>query len=328
MMVRSALRSGVDLSLTSFLDRQPVAIDDVKAHVCAGSKAAFAARSYSAALATSHALYDSVGIAGAHPKIPGLRRPYAVFIHGIEVWEGLRADHRATIRNADLVLANSTFTLDRFQSLHGALSNAQVCALATEDEAEPPRAGFDGPPTVLIVGRIEASESYKGHRELIDCWPAVVAGAPGARLVIAGAGSGLAEVRAWAAASPASDAIEVLGFVAEEDLPAVWRRAHVLAMPSRGEGFGLVYVEAMRLGLPVVASTLDAGQEVNIDGETGFNVDLADPADLPRRLIQLLSDRTLAQRLGAQGQARWRELYRFSAFDRRFAPILLDFLAR
>ena len=98
---------------------------------------------------------------------------------------------------------------------------------------------------------------------------------PGARLVVAGTGPDSDRIRARAVALGSS--IEFRGFVPENAIQQVWDEADVFAMPSRGEGFGLVYVEAMRQGLPVVASVHDAAPEVNRDGITGFNVDLDRP---------------------------------------------------
>ena len=80
-------------------------------------------------------------------------------------------------------------------------------------------------------------------------------------------------LRAQADASAAASNIEFTGFLPQGQIDALWSRAHVFAMPSRQEGFGLVYIEAMRRGLPVIASTQDAGQEINLHGVTGFNAD-------------------------------------------------------
>jgi phosphatidylinositol alpha-1,6-mannosyltransferase len=146
--------------------------------------------------------------------------------------------------------------------------------------------------------------------------------------VIAGAGPDASRLRKLAAESPAKESIEFRGFVPEEDMVALWRRAHVFAMPSRGEGFGLVYIEAMRYGVPVIASIHDAGQEVNVDGQTGYNVSLDRPGELGDRLVELLSSPSLARQMGAAGRARWHEHFRFSAFKRRFLPIVDAFLER
>ena len=82
----------------------------------------------------------------------------------------------------------------------------------------------------------------------------------------------------------------------------------------------------MRHGLPVIASVHDAGQEVNVDGKTGFNVSLDRDDELTGRLIELLSDADLCRRMGAAGRDRWRQYFRFSAFRDRLAPILQGFL--
>ena len=132
--------------------------------------------------------------------------------------------------------------------------------------------------------------------------------------------------RKLAADSPASARIEFLGFVPEEAMDELWSKTTVFAMPSRGEGFGLVYIEAMRFGIPVVASTHDAGREVNIDGRTGYNVDMDSPSELPERLIHLLANPDLAAALGQAGARRWYDEFRFSAFQERFIPFLNEFL--
>jgi phosphatidylinositol alpha-1,6-mannosyltransferase len=226
------------------------------------------------------------------------------------------------------LVANSAYTRDRADRIHGAFSRATVCWLATEsDDAVPPVPLRTGPPTVLIVARMD-DLAYKGHRELIDCWSRVVGAVPSARLVVVGTGPGLNALRARAAASPAADQIEFRQFVPEDRMREVWGESTVFAMPSRGEGFGLVYIEAMRHGLPVVASVHDAAPEINVDGVTGYNVDLDRPDELGDRIIHLLRDEALAARLGEAGRRRWAKHFRYAAFRDRFLPILTDFLSR
>jgi phosphatidyl-myo-inositol dimannoside synthase len=146
--------------------------------------------------------------------------------------------------------------------------------------------------------------------------------------VIAGGGIRLEEVRALAMSSPAAANIDVLGFVPEEDLEQLWRRATVFAMPSLGEGFGLVYVEAMRHGLPVIGSIHDAASEVNLDGETGYNVDVERPDDLVDRLVGLLGNLDHAEAVGKRGLQRWQSQYSFAGFQARFTPLLDAFTGR
>jgi phosphatidylinositol alpha-1,6-mannosyltransferase len=93
-------------------------------------------------------------------------------------------------------------------------------------------------------------------------------------------------------------------------------------MPSRGEGFGLVYIEAMRQGVPVIASIHDGAREVNVDGETGYNVDLDQSGELTARLITLLSHPVLRHRMGAAGQQRWHEHFRLACLRSRLLPLI------
>jgi phosphatidylinositol alpha-1,6-mannosyltransferase len=87
----------------------------------------------------------------------------------------------------------------------------------------------------------------------------------------------------------------------------------------------LVYVEAMRYGLPVIASLHDAGQEVNVHGVTGLNVNLDRDGELADALIELLRAPDQLQRMGTAGQQRWSTHFCRSAFERRLRPILEDF---
>ncbi len=279
-----------------------------------------------ALFAHDHFVYDHIGLARAHNLLPVPRRPYLTFILGFEFWENARPVHLRAARRAHTLLTITAYTRDRAERTHGGFARAKVCWLATEaDEplAAPRRA--DGPPRVLILGRIDQFH-YKGHAELIACWPQVVRAVPDAVLTIVGDGPGAARYRRMAAALPCADRIEFRGFVPEDKMEDVWSETTVLAMPSRGEGFGLVYIEAMRAGVPVIASVHDAAPEVNLDGQTGYNVNLDRPDELPERVIHLLRDRDHAECLGRNGLARWREHFRYSAFRDRFRRHLHEFL--
>ena len=291
---------------------------------CGGRRMAYVLRVQGRALRADAVFYDSLSMARAHFMGPARRRTALAWMHGIEVWEDARPTHLAVARRVDVLVTNSNFTRRRAAELHPDLDGARVCWLGTESDRAPTVGQCaDGLPTVLILSRID-ERSYKGHHELIEAWPAVVRRVPEARLLIAGAGPGLEEIRRLAHASPAATNIELTGFVPAEQLPALWARTSVFAMPSRGEGFGLVYIEAMRHGVPVIASRQDAGQEINADGETGFNVDLEHPAELVEALVALLGDPQKARTLGATGRHRWRQHFTWSAFRSRFWTIVVE----
>jgi len=229
------------------------------------------------------------------------------------------------LRRADLVLVNSAYTLRRAEPTLGPLRNVRLCRLGAYADEAPPAVAPDGPPTVLLLGRVEPGWP-KGQGVMVSLWPRVVAAVPEARLLLVGKGPALEPLRELARQSSAAGLIEVAGFVPEAEIEAVWRRARVFAMPSLTEGFGLVFIEAMRRGLPVIASLADAGAEVNVDGATGFTIARDNEARLVEALVALLRDSNLAARLGAAGRDRWRSEFCFSAFARRLEAATADFL--
>jgi phosphatidylinositol alpha-1,6-mannosyltransferase len=292
-----------------------------------GSKFSFSLKALKAGFSCGHFVFDACHLSQVH-RLPLLRRkPYLTFIHGIEIWENAKTRYVQSAQGATMLLANSEFTRQRTDRIHGGFARARVCWLATEsDEARPPRDNSRLPPQVLILGRLE-TERYKGHRELIASWPCVVAAVPDAILRIVGRGVDLEPLKTLASQSSASQRIVFDGYVPESALEGLYEQATVFAMPSRGEGFGLVYIEAMRHGLPVIGSVHDAAPEIVLEGKTGYNVNLDRPKELAERIIHLLKNPDQARQLGLNGQQRWHEHFRYSAFRDRFRPLLHEFLA-
>jgi len=314
---------GVRCTGVSLSDRRDQALAWSWVTPCKGRRFEFVVRVQTASLRADWVFYDSLSMARAHFMGPARIRPALAWMHGIDAWEKARPEHLQVARSVDVLVTNSEYTRERASALHAGLERSHVCWLGTEtDEPIPERTrSHDIDRNVLLLARIDL-DSYKGHKALIEIWPAVADRAPGARLIIAGDGPGLDAVKDLAMRSPASSQIEVLGYIPEAEIPTLWSRATVFAMPSRGEGFGLVYIEAMRQGVPVIASRQDAGQEINMHGETGFNIDLERPAELVEALTTLLMDPGKAHMMGAAGRERWQNYFTWSAFKTRFEGIL------
>lgn len=309
-------------------DQTPSRDLGVKLRFARTSRAQFVAEVTAAHFTHTHFIYDFAGMARAHQLFPWPRRSSLTFLHGIEVWSGTAVSrHIRAACQSDRLLANTDFTRTRASAHTSGFARASVCWLATEEES-PPKVTrqTERPPRALILGRL-VEDRDKGHEALLRCWPTVRESVPNAVLTIVGTGPALPRFQKLAAALPAGS-VEVRGFVPEVELPRLWAETSVFAMPSRGEGFGLVYIEAMRYGIPVIASVHDAGPEVNLEGITGYNVNLDRPEELPDRLVHLLRNPDHAAKLGANGIARWGEHFRYSAFRKRFLPILHEFLKR
>jgi phosphatidylinositol alpha-1,6-mannosyltransferase len=268
-------------------------------------------------------LFDHAGLARAmRMPLPGLaRQAYAIFAHGGElavVGEGRR---RSAFEAAYRILTNSRFTArdvcERFPSLASRVRAVPLCidpALIELWEKEPPRAPAHREPAVLIVGRLWSSERGKGHDALLAALPRVRARVPHAQLWIVGSGDDAPRLESTARERGVAGAVRFLGRVSDAELGSLYRSASVFAMPSRQEGFGLVYAEAMWHGLPCIGSTLDAAGEVIAEGETGLLVPYDAPEPLADALVRLLSDPALAARMGSAGAADARRRFGYARF--------------
>lgn len=267
-------------------------------------------------------LFTHLGVASVQRAVPAWWRvPYAVYLHDVEAWTAQPPGRSRVLRDAFLRIANSEYTAARVAASNPDVGPIVACPLALGPEwervASAPMAALDGPPTVAIVGRMVSTERYKGHDQILDVWPRVRAAVPSARLVCAGEGDDVARLRAKAATLGVADAVAFPGFVDDATRRALYQQASVFAMPSRREGFGLVYLEAMAFGVPCVGSIHDAASGVVVDGKTGVLVDQADADALAAALIGLLTDRARARALGEAGRDRFLAHYTLPAFRGR-----------
>lgn len=177
-------------------------------------------------------------------------------------------------------------------------------------------AGNGSPPRLLYAGLMIRR---KGLRALVDALPMVRdAGLP-FRATLAGDGPEREMLRARAARLGVGGLVEFPGRVDDEDLIDLYRAADLFVFPSQKEGFGLVLVEAMACGLPVVASAAPPIPEVV--GDAGVYFRPGDPASLAAVLIGILRDREARQRLGSLGQRRVREHFLWSRIAERTLEI-------
>lgn len=285
-----------------------------------GSRAAFSLALQQAALDASLVALDHVQL--ALPLLPlaaakAVRT--AVFAHGSEAWRVPKWTSKLSLRMADLCLANSAYTLRRIhEHLHGV--NGVVCDLGLSPrfklnaeippapkhavvlEAVDGRERTLGDQVFLLVGRIDPSERGKGHIAMVKALTHLKEKHPGVQLVCPGPGAGRDGVACTAARLGVDDSVFLPGYVEVDLLRHLYRQALAYTMPSRQEGFGLVYLEAMNYGKPCLGCYDDGAEASIVDGETGFLI--ADPqgvAELVDRLDTLLSDPAAAAEMGRKG---------------------------
>src|SRR2546426_3185868 len=135
-------------------------------------------------------------------------------------------------------------------------------------------------PTILTVARLDARERSKGVDRVIAQIPALRRRFPGLAYVIGGSGDDVPRLSALAEQLGVSDAVHFVGEVPDEELSARLSAADVFVMPSRKEGFGIVFIEAMACGTPVIACGLEGSSDALLDGRVGVLVDPTAPNQL------------------------------------------------
>ena len=242
-----------------------------------------------------------------------------VFLHGIEAWRVLPWWHKRVLRKVDHFLSNSQFTWDRFLYFNPEFAHVkhdvvhlgigEACEYALPDKEVP---------AALIIGRMSKSEDYKGHRELISIWPEVRKIVSNAELWIVGTGDLKPDLERLA---QGRDGIRFFGKVDEDTKQDLLRRCRFFAMPSRNEGFGLVYLEAMRQGRPCLVSDCDAGREVV--AQCGIEVNSDDHYKLCACVVQLLRSENNGNLIGKLAYRLYSEKFTSNMFLERFSKSVL-----
>ena len=243
-------------------------------------------------------------------------------VQGVEAWKPLTWLQRVALDRSERIVAVSAYSRDRFRAAnrHFAQRRIDVCHLGLE-----PIVTSQGPaewvPSALIVGRMARDERYKGHDLLIDIWRDVAAAIPGAVLRVVGDGDDRPRLEQKAATMNLGRHIEFLGRISDEQLAREYQRCTAVVMPSRGEGFGLVFIEAMRAARGCIGGHGSAS-EIIVDGDTGFLVDPENGAGLRQAVVRMLRDRTGTVAMGIRGRARFLQHFTEDQFRSRLHALL------
>ena len=271
-------------------------------------------------------------VRGMHVLAPRMKS--IVCTHGVEVWEPLSSLRRNSLRRATLVLAPSRATADFVISVQGVpAARVRVLPWGLDPDFETKIAGttarklpngFPAGRVVLTVGRWLATERYKGMDTLVMALPKLLLHWPDLQLVLVGTGDDREWLEAIARESGVRLHVHFLTDLSYGELSACYEAAEVFARPSRGEGFGFVYLEAMARGKPVIGGAHGGAPEVIADGETGYLVQHGDPVQLATSIDALLANPELARKMGARGRARVETEFRFNVFAKSFRKILRE----
>jgi len=250
------------------------------------------------------------------------QKPVFIFLHGVEVWKPFARYHEKSLRYTSKFLVNSGFTWEQFKKWHPELAQIphDIVHLGLDHPEDycPPDPDL---PMALMISRLDRGEDYKGHRQMIMVWKDVRKTIPNAELWIAGDGDLKNELEKMAAEQ---EGIRFLGKISNIEKQRLLKRCRCLSMPSLGEGFGLVYIEAMRYGRPVLVSDSDAGREVVNPPEAGLEVKQSDLPGMVQKLIFLLGTSSERENMGHRAKDRFDNHFTLKHYQSRILKTVLN----
>jgi phosphatidyl-myo-inositol dimannoside synthase len=248
-----------------------------------------------------------------------------LMLYGIEAWKPLRDPiSNRLLRGVRGVVSISDVTRERFAGWSDydgpspLLPNsirAEWYGMRPKNPALVSRYHLDGKRVLMTLGRVVAAERYKGFDEVLEVLPDLDADVS---YVIAGGGNDVPRLQRKAVKLGVAGRVIFTGLFPEEEKTDLYNLADVYVMPSRGEGFGFVFLEALACGVPVIASRLDGGREAVRGGALGQLVDPTNPAEIRLAILDALAVREKRIPEGL-------EYFSYANFERRTHAIIDEF---
>ena len=217
------------------------------------------------------------------------RIPYTAVAHGVDVWGLQNRKVIDGIRKANRILAVSRFTREsllREMALPPELVHVFPNTVVADEFRLGPKPDYllkryglqPDQPTILTVTRLAGEERYKGYEQVLEALPELQKRVPNVRYVLGGKGDDKPRIEALIKERGLESCVTLAGFIPEAELTDHYNLCDVFAMPSRKEGFGIVFLEAMVCGKPVIAGNQDGSVDPLVDGQMGV---LINPESVP-----------------------------------------------
>jgi asparagine synthase (glutamine-hydrolysing) len=255
-----------------------------------------------------------------------LKVPVLLEIYGIDAWQPTRS--RLTnmlVRKVDAFVSISEITYKRFRGWSNLPEQKGFLlpnAIHGEEYGPGPknpellkRYGLEGKTVLMTLGRLVSQERSKGFDQVLEVLPELAREIPAIAYLIAGTGDDQRRLAEKAGTLGVAEHVVFTGFIQEEEKADHYRLADVYVMPSSGEGFGFVFLEAMACGIPVVASNADGSREAVRNGALGLLVDPAEPSEIKSGILTALKGRQGTVPTGL-------EFFSFENFTRRLISLV------
>ena len=260
--------------------------------------------------------------------------PYWAVAHGLESWHIEQSALRTALQHADRILAVSGYTRDRL--LEEQIDPAKISLLPNTFDASrfqiapKPRHLLDryglttAQPIILTVGRLDSNDRYKGYDQILQALPEIRRQIPNIHYLLVGTGSDHFRIEQSIANLNLQECVTLTGFVPDEELGDHYNLCDVFAMPSKGEGFGIVYLEALACGRPTLGGNQDGAIDALCHGELGALVDPDDVGEIAQTLKQILQGTYSHPSMNRPEILRQKviETFGFERFERTLADLI------
>jgi len=276
-----------------------------------------------------------MGIAGG--RLSGI--PCVTTVHGSDVY-GLRHPlfkilNSMVIRHSDACTANSTATARKVREISGR-KDIEIIPMGFDPEVFTPldSRNIPGPKrekTLLYVGRLI---DWKGVDSLIKALPLVQRRFPETRLLLIGDGPQRAELMGLCRDLGIEESVKFMGEIPQDLLPEYYSSAQAFVLPSivnekgETEGLGLVLLEAMACGTPVIGSDVGGIPDIIKNGNTGLLAKPRDPEDLADKIMTVMADKKLAEELSSRASRYITENFSWDSIADRFLKLYQRTLMR
>ena len=223
--------------------------------------------------------------------------PYTILTYGKEVWETLPPKYQTAMSKADSIWTISRYTRDRtcynnqlnpakFQIVP-CVVDGDIFTIGSKSEDLLAKYNLTGAKILMTVARLRSTDIYKGVDVTIQALPQIAKTFPNVKYLVIGRGDDRSRLAQLAADLGVAERVIFAGFVPQENLASYYRLADAYLMPSQ-EGFGIVYLEALACGLPVLAGDADGSADPLQDGKLGWRVPHRDRSAVAVACIEML----------------------------------------
>ena len=228
----------------------------------------------------------------------GLGIPYITVTHGIDAWDVKSIKKRKGLTSSDIIVSVSNYTKVRIKEQLGLkedkffiLPNA-VDGVNFKPKPKPgyliKRYGVEDRVVLLTVCRLDKSEAYKGYDKIIEALPKIIKKIPNLVYLIGGKGNDAPRIKRLIKGRGLDDYVKLIGLIPEKELVDHYNLCDIFVMPSKGEGFGIVFLEALACGKPVICGNKDGSVDAVLNGKLGILVDPDNIDQIAEAIINVL----------------------------------------